>query len=117
VFESEIAAAKKRIADRLPELIDAQVDLALGVTVHEVDEETGGVRVYTRPPCWRSAQYLTNRIMGTPTQHTEITGADGAPLTESLSDDERAARILAILERARPSGAGLPADEQSGNTP
>jgi hypothetical protein len=37
----------------------------------------------------------------------ELTGKDGAPLGDSLTDEERARRILAILQRARERATGL----------
>lgn len=79
-YERPINRAEKRIVDRLPELIDAQFDLALGVTVQDVDRETGGTIVYTRPPDSKAGQYLIDRIMGKPTQHQEVTGEDGGPI-------------------------------------
>ena len=66
-----ITKAEKRIADRLPELIDNMLELAGGVTVQETDFD-GGVKVYTRPPDFKANEYLINRIMGKPTERREI---------------------------------------------
>lgn len=70
-----IAKAEKRIADKLPTLIDRAFELAEGVTIQEVDKE-GGVNIYTRPPDRQAIEYLINRIMGKPTdrQETDIEG-------------------------------------------
>lgn len=38
----------------------------------------------------------------------ELTGKDGAPLGDSLSDEERTRRVLAIVQRARTRVAGPP---------
>jgi glucose dehydrogenase len=64
-FASEIQAAKRRIADQLPQLIDNLLTLANGVTVHEVDQD-GGVKIYAKPPDRKANEYLINRILGTP---------------------------------------------------
>lgn len=78
-FESEIAAAKRRIADRLPQLVDNLLTLADGVTVKEVDEETGGVLIYSKPPDLKANIYLVDRILGRPTQAVEVDAdPDGA---------------------------------------
>lgn len=70
-FESEIAAAELQIAQSLPEVIAAQIDLATGVTVQEVDPKTGGLKVYTRAPDAKAGQYIIDRILGKPTQRIE----------------------------------------------
>lgn len=75
-----IARAEKQIRDRLPELIAAQFDLALGVTVEEVDRESGATVVYRKPPDAKAGQYLIDRIMGKPTERQEVSGADGGPI-------------------------------------
>lgn len=65
-----VVKAEKKIRDRLPEVIDALFDLALGITVQEVDGE-GHVNVYQKAPDSKAAIYLTDRIMGKPTERTE----------------------------------------------
>ncbi len=86
-----IAKAEKRIADRLPELIDRMFELASGVMVEEMDAE-GGVNVYSKVPDRQAAEYLINRIMGKPTERKELSGEDGGKiLTElviSFGDDD-----------------------------
>ena len=79
-YAGKVAAAEKKIADRLPDIVDAALDLALGVVVQEKDEETGEERIYTKPGCYRSQQYLLNRILGTPTQVQDVTVQDKGPL-------------------------------------
>lgn len=65
-----ISRAEKRIADKLPILIDRMLELADGVTVQERDRE-GELDVYTRPPDRQALEYLMNRIMGKPTERRE----------------------------------------------
>jgi hypothetical protein len=74
-----ITRAEKRIADKLPTLIDKMMELAHGVTVQEVDKE-GGLIVYTKAPDRQAAEYLINRIMGKPTERKEVTGPEGGPV-------------------------------------
>lgn len=66
-----IAKAEKRIADRLPGLIDVLFDLAMGVKVEETNAVTGELQTYQRPPDRASAQYLIDRVMGKPTERQE----------------------------------------------
>lgn len=113
-FAAPIAAAEQRIADRLPQLIDNMFALADGVTVQTTDEETGATDVYTRPPDRAANIYLIDRILGKPTQRTEVTGEDGEPLFAgtTLTDDERLTRIAELIDSARARGTGLAPDRQ-----
>ncbi len=79
-FARPIARAEKQIVDKLPEIIAAQLELALGVKVEELSATTGEPTVYQRPPDRAAAQYLIDRILGKPTERQELTGADGASL-------------------------------------
>lgn len=74
-----IARAEKRIADRLPMLIDKMMELAEGVTIKEFDKE-GEEVIYTKPPDRQAAEYLINRIMGKPTERKELSGPDGGDI-------------------------------------
>lgn len=76
-FAGIIEKAKKRIGDRLPEVIDKMFELAEGVTVQEIDPKTGDARIYTTPPDYRAVSYLIDRIMGKPTQ--PVAGDNDAP--------------------------------------
>jgi hypothetical protein len=67
----QIAKAEKRIADRLPDIVDRLLELADGIQVQTVDEETGGINIYAKPPDRQAAEYLLNRIMGKPTERIE----------------------------------------------
>lgn len=78
-FKLPIAKAEKRIADRLPSLIDRALELADGVTVQEVDKD-GGIVVYTKPPDLKAIIYLVDRVMGKPTERQEVSGPDGDPI-------------------------------------
>jgi hypothetical protein len=79
LYGSHIKAAEDKIADSLPEFVDNMMRLARGVTVQEEDEN-GKERVYSKPPCRQSNEYLINRIMGKPTETQEISGLDGEAL-------------------------------------
>ena len=68
-YKADITRAEKQIRDKLPEIVEAQIALSLGVKT--VDEN--GV-IYTTIPDKAAGQYLMNRIMGAPTQKQEITG-------------------------------------------
>jgi hypothetical protein len=63
----QVAKAEKKIADRLPEIIDNLFVLAEGVKVKEVSED-GGVDIYVKPPDRQANEYLANRVMGKPTE-------------------------------------------------
>lgn len=87
-----IALAEKQIGDRLPLLIDKLFELAEGVTVQERDS-TGKTRVYERPPDFKAASYLVDRVMGKPKQAVEASGPDGGALLirvvyDDLSPDD-----------------------------
>lgn len=70
-FAGSISRAERKIADRLPTIIDRMFDLADGVTVQEVDED-GGIRVYTRPPDYKACAYLIDRILGKTKERKEV---------------------------------------------
>lgn len=81
-FAGAIAKAEKRIADRLPELLENMFELAAGVTVQEVQD--GQLRVYTRAPDRQANEYLINRIMGKPTERQEVSGTNGEALVLNI---------------------------------
>jgi hypothetical protein len=88
-FGTAIQKAETRIADRLPELIDRMFELASGVWAEE--QTLAGRIVYQRPPDYKAASYLIDRIMGKPTERKEHTFPK--PL-EEMTDDE----LRAIIE-------------------
>lgn len=71
-----IAKAEKTLADRLPEVAEAMLQLALGVKCLEPDKRN----VYLKAPDVKAATYVLDRIMGKPTERTELTGNDGGAL-------------------------------------
>lgn len=79
LYGGHIRAAEDKVADRLPELFDNLFALAGGIWIEEEDGE-GTRRVYRRPPCRQSNEYLINRIMGKPTEVQEVSGFDGSAL-------------------------------------
>lgn len=84
-FAGAIVKGEKRIADRLPELIDWQFELAAGVWVEETTKD-GERKVYKRPPDREAGQYLINRIMGKPIERQEIGGVDGGLIEVAFVD-------------------------------
>lgn len=105
-YERHINQAEKKIADKLPQLVDVLMKQALGqILVQEELED--GPEIHAVAPDRKAGEYLVNRILGRPTEHHELTGADGGPIEfDDLSDTERAARAAAILELARTRRAG-----------
>ena len=89
-FKVPIAKAEKKIADKLPWLIDQAMELAEGVVIQERDKD-GRERIYQRPPDMGAIKYLVDRIMGKPTERKELTLEK--PL-EEMSEDE----LRGILE-------------------
>lgn len=85
---SAINKAEKQIKDRLPDIIDALMDLALGTKAFKV-LEGGGVVAYTTLPDRAAGQYLADRIMGKPVQKEELSGPDGADLVIKIVYDEQ----------------------------
>lgn len=69
-----VRASEKKIVDRLPEIVDAQIGLALGIQVQEVDKQTGAEIVYSVPPDAKAGQYLMNRILGMPVAKVDTNG-------------------------------------------
>jgi hypothetical protein len=64
--DEAIEAAERKIRDNLPQIIRAQIELALGVTVQELDRKTGEPVIYTRPPDQDACVYLISRMKGAP---------------------------------------------------
>ncbi len=87
-FERPIATAEKRIADRLPWIVDQLFELGAGVLVEEYDKSSGKPVVYQRPPDRAALEYLANRIMGKPTERREL--KLDKPLEEMTDDELRA---------------------------
>ncbi len=77
-YARPIAAAEKRIVDRLPQLVDKMLVLAYGVQVESINPITMEAEVYREKPDRAAAEYLLNRIMGKPTERIE--NAEGGPL-------------------------------------
>lgn len=89
-FARPVAAAEKRISDALPTLIDKMLELANGVTVSETDQR-GAEVIYTRPPDRQAAEYLLNRIMGKPTERSEVDQSGSTIIRVVYSDVDPAA--------------------------
>jgi hypothetical protein len=70
-YSRDIVAAEKKIRDKLPDIVEAQIGLALGVVVKEFNPITQEDFFYTTIPDRAAGQYLINRIMGAPTQKVD----------------------------------------------
>jgi hypothetical protein len=71
VIETPIRAAERKIADRLPWLLDKLFELAEGIYEQkEIADDV--VIVYKRPPDRQAAEYLVDRVMGKPTQPIDV---------------------------------------------
>lgn len=85
LYGGQITEAERRIADRLPSIIDRAFDLADGVLVEEDDPDApNGKRVYRRIPDIKSITYLIDRIMGKPAQALHVSGEDGGAVLIGL---------------------------------
>lgn len=71
-YARSIARAEKMISDRLPLLIDNMLTLASGVLVEETDPSTQKTHVYRKPPDRQANEYLINRILGKPTERSDV---------------------------------------------
>lgn len=85
-FKVPIAKAEKKIADRLPMLVDKALELAEGVFVEDVNVVTLQRSVYQKPPDLGAIKYLMDRIMGKPTERKEITGENGSPISVRFTE-------------------------------
>lgn len=88
-FKVPIAKAEKKIADRLPWLIDKALELADGVYVEKIG--SAGPIIYQQAPDYKAIAYLIDRIMGKPTERKELTL--DKPLEEMTVDE-----LTSILE-------------------
>lgn len=71
LYAGAIARAEARIAKNLSRYIEHMEALAEGVMVQE--EPVPGVPIiYQRPPDRQANEYLINRIMGKPTERTDV---------------------------------------------
>lgn len=83
-----VRAAEKKIVDRLPAIVDAQIRLALGVMVEDVNVVTGDLTVYREPPDAKAGQYLINRILGLPAAKVDVAGSGGFALYVDIGSDD-----------------------------
>lgn len=88
-----ITRAEKQIRDRLPEVVDKMLELAMGVLVEEQTLE--GRFIYQKPPDYKAAAYLIDRIMGKPTERREVKNQEGPPIPWDRVPDEIQAEFLA----------------------
>jgi len=70
-YAGAVAKAEKRLADKLPQVADALLELALGVVVEELDKDSGERLVFAKAPDRAACEAVLNRIMGKPTERLE----------------------------------------------
>lgn len=97
-----VAAAEQRLRDRLPELLDALVDAALGAFLL-VETEAGAKRVYRRPPDTKAAIYLVERVLGKPVSIRE----DGTAAVSGAAVSDHGDQLRSL---PRGDGAALVGD-------
>lgn len=78
LFATPIRQAEKKIADRLPVLVDKLIELSEGVLVQSTRLD-GSPYVYKQPPDRQAATYLVDRIMGKPAQSLDVGNKDDEP--------------------------------------
>jgi hypothetical protein len=101
-YIADINKAEKKIRDKLPDIVDAQIGLALGVVVKEKNPITFEDQYYTTIPDRAAGQYLMNRIMGTPTQKQEVSGPEGGPIpVQFLPEPSYEAAVNSITKKAK----------------
>jgi hypothetical protein len=107
-FKQPIARAEKRIADKLPYLIDKMFELADGVLVEDINPVTFKASVYREKPDRAALVYLIDRIMGKPVERQEHTGADGGAIGIQFVDyrNNLAQTPGRSTEDSDPSGEG-----------
>jgi len=122
-YRIHINGAEKRIADRLPFLIDQQFKLASGVPLIEssnsmqvlskmistaladdpqkLSEVMDRINsIFSTLPDRQAIQYLLDRIMGKPTEHKEVTGENGGAVEVTVNaKTELLDRIAGIAAR------------------
>jgi hypothetical protein len=99
---SPIRAAEKKIADRLPWLVDKLMELAEGIHEEKMIGD-GAVMVYKRAPDRQAAEYLIDRIMGKPTQPLAIEDQVDEIAEQFGVEPER---VTSIVERLKAKRAG-----------
>lgn len=79
-FARPIAKAEKQIIDKLPWLIEKELQLADGVWREQILPDGETRIIYQEKPNHRAITYLIDRVMGRPVERAEVTGADGGPI-------------------------------------
>lgn len=80
----KIPDVEKKINDRMEDLVDAMLDLALGhyKMISKFNPETGDVeqKVYVIEPDYKALAFLIENVMGKVPQRVEMTGDGGGPI-------------------------------------
>ncbi len=80
----KIPDIEKKIGERMDDLLEAMLDLALGhySVSHKFNTETGQIeaKIYTVDPDYKALAFLMENFMGKTPQRLEITGDGGGPI-------------------------------------
>jgi hypothetical protein len=72
--------ARDQVGPCLPILLDALIEMAVGIKIKDVGPDGKETEYYSVPPDRQACEYLINRLLGKPTEKSEITGAGGNPI-------------------------------------
>jgi hypothetical protein len=67
-------ATDSSITEKLPQLVESLMQLAIGVTIEKETQQ--GKQVYALPPNRLAAEYLINRVLGKPTERTQSSNTE-----------------------------------------
>ena len=80
----KIADVEAKISEKLPALLDAMLDLAMGhaVQITRFDKNSGEIitQVYDQPPDYKALAFLIENVIGKVPQRVEMTGDGGGPV-------------------------------------
>lgn len=109
-FETEVNKAEKKIANKLPWLVDRMLELAGGVKCADYDLE-GNPNVYDKAPDRQAIEYLLNRILGKPTEHQEIEGGETTKVEINIAPQDVNYRTATSALAPRPVGDSQPSGQ------
>lgn len=87
------------ICGRMPELVQAQIDLALGVYFEDVGPDGVERRVYRAKPNAQTIEYLMNRELGRAVEMTDLTPEATERLVKVIVEEFESKPALRVAER------------------
>lgn len=101
-FSSEEREELERLAEELHIERKIQAELILGQAVNKAAQvKADGLDSKDSRIKQASATEILDRVLGKPTQRTELTGKDGGPVeVKNLSDEEKIQRLLVLVRKA-----------------